>query len=113
MAAQSLTGVVNTTATAQTFVWTPYYSTIVVTNPNTTLGLFVRTDGNTSVALSGTYAGWQHIQPNTTAVISNQLPLPNANSVNNLGLVNDLLHSTQVQVALDAGGTTDVTVEVQ
>jgi hypothetical protein len=105
--------VVNTTATAQSFVWSPYYSTIVVTNPSTTLGLFLRSDGNTSVALSGTYAGWQHVQPNTTAVITNQLPLPNANSTNNLGLLNDPLHATQVQVALDATGTTNVTVEVQ
>jgi hypothetical protein len=109
MSAQSQTATVGTSAS--TFNWTPYYSTIVVTNPSSA-SLFVRSDGNLTSGLSGNYAGWQQIPPTSTGVLLNQLPLPNANSANVLGNLADTAHATQVQVAASTG-TVQATVLVQ
>ena len=109
MTAQCQTASVGTAASI--FSWTPYYSTIMVTNPSTA-SLFVRADGNTAASLSGNYTGWQEVPPGSTGVLLNQLPLPNANSANVLGNLNDTAHATQVEVAASTGSV-QVTVLVQ
>lgn len=110
-------------AAATNFVWTPYYSTIVVTNSvassvTTNPEIFVRTDGTqaATTTVNGAVvgvAGTQAVSANTTAVFTNQLPLPQAEGSNVLGLLNDPLHATQVSVIGSSAGPMEVTVTPQ
>lgn len=108
MTAQSQSASVG--AAAVSYVWTPYYPTIIVTNPSTTLELFVRTDGTAAVANA---ANNQAVPPSSNAILGNQLPLPQAEGINVLGLLSDPLHATQVSVIASGAGPTEVTVTVQ
>jgi hypothetical protein len=107
-------------ASATNFVWTQYYPTIVITNTSastvtTNAEIFVRTDGIQAVAgAPGVPApGNQAIPANTIAVLTNQLPLPQAEGTNVLGLLNDPLHATQVSVIGGSAGPMEVTVSPQ
>lgn len=102
-------------ASAVNFVWTQYYPTIVITNTvassvTTNAEIFVRTDGTQAVAAA---VNNQAIPANTTQVLMNQLPLPQAEGSNVLGLLNDPLHATQVSVIGGSAGPMEVTVTPQ
>jgi hypothetical protein len=113
MTAQSQSSAV--AASAINFVWTQYYPSIVITNTvassvTTNASIFVRTDGTQAVAAA---ANNQAIPANTTAVLGNQLPLPQAEGTNVLGSLNDPLHATQVSVIGASAGPMEVTVSPQ
>lgn len=118
MTAQSQSASVG--AGAINFVWTQYYPTIVITTsvaPSFTGSgeVFVRTDGTQAVAGDSTHSapGNQAVPANTITALGNQLPLPQAEGTNVLGLLNDPLHATQVSVIGPTAGPVEVTVTPQ